>query len=76
MLLGQGNYLICNNTRESMDSITKNPRWLNAQVAVRGIGGENPRESVADFLGHKILQTKPHVSLSAETDPFHSEKNG
>jgi hypothetical protein len=33
MLLGQGNYLISNNTRESMDSITKNPRWLNAQVA-------------------------------------------
>jgi len=32
MVLGQGLYLICNNTAESMDSITKNPRWLAAQV--------------------------------------------
>ena len=32
LVLGPGIYLICNNTRESMDSLTKNPRWLNAQV--------------------------------------------
>jgi hypothetical protein len=32
MVLGQGIYLICNNTRESMDSIAKDPRWLGAQV--------------------------------------------
>ena len=32
LVLGLGFYLICNNTRESMDSITKNPRWLDAQV--------------------------------------------
>jgi len=32
MMLGQGIYLICNNTRESMDSIAKDPRWLAAQV--------------------------------------------
>lgn len=32
MVLGIGIYLICNNTRESMDVIAKNPRWLNAQV--------------------------------------------
>jgi hypothetical protein len=32
MVLGRGLYLICNNTRESMESIAKNPRWLNAQV--------------------------------------------
>ena len=32
MVLGEGIYLICNNTHESMDSITKNPRWLGAQV--------------------------------------------
>ena len=30
--MGPGVYLICNNTRESMDAITKNPRWLDAQV--------------------------------------------
>jgi hypothetical protein len=32
MVLGQGLYLICNHTGETMDSITKNPRWLGAQV--------------------------------------------
>ena len=32
MVLGDGFFLICNNTRESMDTITKDPRWLKAQV--------------------------------------------
>ena len=33
MVMGKGLYLICNNTRESMDAIAKNPRWLDAQGA-------------------------------------------
>ncbi len=32
MVLGDGRYLICNNTQSSMDEIAKNPRWLSAQV--------------------------------------------
>lgn len=32
MALGDGRYLICNNTQSSMDEIAKNPRWLSAQV--------------------------------------------
>ncbi len=32
LVLGPGTYLICNNTRESMDAITKDDRWLAAQV--------------------------------------------
>jgi len=32
MVLGAGFYLICNNTRESMDTIARDPRWLAAQV--------------------------------------------
>lgn len=32
MVLGAGAYLICNNTHESMDTLTQNPRWLAAQV--------------------------------------------
>jgi len=32
LAVGQGLYLICNNTAESMDTIAKNPRWLVAQV--------------------------------------------
>ena len=32
LVLGTGIYLICNNTRESMDSIARSPSWLTAQV--------------------------------------------
>jgi hypothetical protein len=32
MVLGQGIFLICNNTVQSMDGITQDPRWLGAQV--------------------------------------------
>ena len=32
MALGKGIYLICNNTVQSMDGITKDPLWLSAQV--------------------------------------------
>jgi len=32
LVVGVGLYLICNNTNDSMESITKNPRWLGAQV--------------------------------------------
>jgi hypothetical protein len=32
VVLGEGIYLICNNTRASMEEITRDPKWLNAQV--------------------------------------------
>jgi hypothetical protein len=32
MVLGEGIYLICNNTTNSMDQIAKDPHWLDAQV--------------------------------------------
>ncbi|HYG24911.1 MAG TPA: hypothetical protein VEH04_19250 [Verrucomicrobiae bacterium] len=32
IVLGRGLYLICNNTRASMNEIALNSRWLNAQV--------------------------------------------
>jgi len=32
MVLGKGICLICNNTVQSMDGITQDPLWLNAQV--------------------------------------------
>ena len=31
MTLGEGLYLICNNTQSTMDDIAKNPKWLSAQ---------------------------------------------
>ena len=38
MVLGTAIYLICNNTRESMDTIGRNPKWLNAQVPFAELG--------------------------------------
>jgi hypothetical protein len=38
MVLGAAIYLICNNTRESMDTIAKDPKWLNAQVPFAELG--------------------------------------
>jgi len=38
IVLGEGIYLICNNTRASMNDITKDPRWLNAQVPFAEFG--------------------------------------
>ena len=32
MVVGKGLYLICNNTVQSMDGITKDPLWFGAQV--------------------------------------------
>lgn len=32
VVLGEAIYLICNNTQASMEDITKDPKWLNAQV--------------------------------------------
>lgn len=32
LVLGRGFYLICNNTRQSMDAIAKDSRWLAAQI--------------------------------------------
>jgi hypothetical protein len=32
LVLGPGLFLICNNTKESMETITRDPRWLGAQV--------------------------------------------
>ena len=32
LVIGKGVYLICNNTVDSMDGITKDPKWLAAQV--------------------------------------------
>lgn len=38
LVLGRGIYLICNNTEQSMDQITKNPLWLNAQAPFAELG--------------------------------------
>ncbi|MGH7951946.1 MAG: hypothetical protein ACREFE_08510 [Limisphaerales bacterium] len=38
MVLGAAIYLICNNTRETMDTIAKDSRWLGAQVPFAELG--------------------------------------
>ena len=37
LVLGPGLFLICNHTMVSMEGITKNPRWLGAQVPFAGL---------------------------------------
>jgi hypothetical protein len=32
IMLGEGIYLICNNTQSTMDKIAQDPKWLSAQV--------------------------------------------
>jgi len=32
LVIGKGVYLICNNTVDSMEGITQEPRWIDAQV--------------------------------------------
>jgi hypothetical protein len=51
MVLGTVIYLICNNTQDSMDNITKNPSWLKAQVPFAELGDKlraNPLVVVTD----------------------------
>lgn len=38
MVLGEGFYLICNNTSASMNDIARDPRWLNAQIPFAELG--------------------------------------
>jgi len=38
MVLGVALYLICNNTRGTMDEIARDPKWLNAQVPFAELG--------------------------------------
>jgi len=38
MVLGTAIYLVCNNTVESMDTLAKDPKWLNAQVPFAELG--------------------------------------
>ena len=51
LVVGVAIYLICNNTSESMDTIAKNPKWLNAQGAFAELGDKlriSPLVSVTD----------------------------
>lgn len=45
MVVGEGCYLVCNNTQDSMAGITRNARWLQAQVPFAELSdcfGSNP----------------------------------
>ena len=58
LVLGNDLFLICNHTRESMDSITKNPRWLNAQVPFVELAEAVRANPLGDSWDTKIF-TKP-----------------
>jgi hypothetical protein len=51
MVLGTAIYLICNNTHESMDTIAKDPKWLDAQAPFAELGDKlrmNPLMASSD----------------------------
>jgi hypothetical protein len=58
LVLGEGLYLICNNTMDSMDGITRNPRWLGAQVPFAELADKVRISPLADSWDTKIF-TKP-----------------
>ena len=50
LMVGNGLYLICNNTAQSMSAIAKDPLWLSAQVPFVELSDQfrsNPLESAA-----------------------------
>ena len=50
LMLGKGVYLICNHTNASMDDITKDPRWLGAQVPFAELSDKIRANPVAHAL--------------------------
>jgi hypothetical protein len=59
LVLGSGLYLICNNTSETMDGITKNPRWLGAQVPFAELSERLRPNPLVISWDTKFIQ-KPH----------------
>ena len=49
MVVGDGVYLLCNNTGESMERIAKDARWLNAQVPFVELAETFRHNSVLDW---------------------------
>jgi hypothetical protein len=58
VVLGPGLFLICNNTAEDMDSISKNPRWLGAQVPFAELA-EKVRGNPLEVSWETRIFTKP-----------------
>ena len=58
LVLGNDLFLICNNTRESMETISKNPRWLKAQVPFVELAEAVRSNPLGDSWDTKIF-TKP-----------------
>ena len=56
MVLGPAIYLICNNTSESMDTIAKDPSWLNAQVPFAELGDQMRMNPLVVSYRHAIFQ--------------------
>jgi hypothetical protein len=56
MVVGNGLYLICNNTVQSMDTIAKDPLWIGAQVPFVELS-EQFTSSPVDLSGLPIAET-------------------
>ncbi|HWD93386.1 MAG TPA: hypothetical protein VG938_13670 [Verrucomicrobiae bacterium] len=64
VVLGEGIYLICNHTRSSMEEITRDPKWLNAQVPFAELSEAvrpDPLVVAGDHTSHTKFFTKALV---------------
>ncbi len=56
MTLGEGIFLICNNTVQSMDGITKDPLWIGAQVAFVDLSDKFRSDPLSAGPAVRVLQ--------------------
>ena len=56
MVVGNGLYLICNNTVQSMDGISKDPLWLSAQVPFVELSDKFRSDQLVLERTHSALQ--------------------
>ncbi len=57
MVLGEGLFLICNNTVQSMDGISKDPLWLSAQVPFVELSDKFRADPLVLEGSHSALQS-------------------
>jgi hypothetical protein len=59
LVLGSGLFLICNHTQDSMEGITKDPRWLGAQVPFAELADKVRISPLAISWDTKIFTKSP-----------------
>ena len=59
VVLGEGVFLICNNTKASMQDIARDPKWLNAQVPFAELGDKLRMNPLVITSDTQFIQKSP-----------------